>query len=55
MFSKRWVKSSTDGNERLFNEALYSHNLNSASTVLSTSLGKTFFVWRFILNENTLF
>ena len=25
------------------------------STVLSTSLGKTFFAWRFILNENILF
>ena len=24
-------------------------------TVLSTSLGKTFFAWRFILNENILF
>ena len=24
-------------------------------TVLSTSLGKTFFAWRFIVNENTLF
>ena len=24
-------------------------------TVLSTSLGKTFFAWRFILNENLLF
>ena len=27
----------------------------STSTVLSTSLGKTFFAWRFILNENILF
>ena len=26
-----------------------------SSTVLSTSLGKTFFAWRFILNENILF
>ena len=25
------------------------------TTVLSTSLGKTFFAWRFILNENLLF
>ena len=25
------------------------------ATVLSTSLGKTFFAWRFILNENILF
>ena len=25
------------------------------TTVLSTSLGKTFFAWRFILNENILF
>ena len=25
------------------------------TTVLSTSLGKTFFAWRFILNENSLF
>ena len=24
-------------------------------TILSTSLGKTFFAWRFILNENILF
>ena len=29
----------------------YSNNI----TVLSTSLGKTFFAWRFILNENILF
>ena len=27
----------------------------SFATVLSTSLGKTFFAWRFILNENILF
>ena len=26
-----------------------------APTVLSTSLGKTFFAWRFVLNENILF
>ena len=26
-----------------------------STTVLSTSLGKTFFAWRFILNENILF
>ena len=25
------------------------------TTVLLTSLGKTFFAWRFILNENSLF
>ena len=25
------------------------------ATVLSTSLGKTFFAWHFILNENILF
>ena len=25
------------------------------TTVLSASLGKTFFAWRFILNENLLF
>ena len=29
--------------------------MNSETTVLSTFLGKTFFVWRFILNENILF
>ena len=28
---------------------------HSSVTVLSTSLGKTFFAWRFILNENILF
>ena len=30
-------------------------NAHNAITVLSTSLGKTFFAWRFILNENILF
>ena len=29
--------------------------LTEQSTVLSTSLEKTFFAWRFILNENLLF
>ena len=28
---------------------------SKATTILSTSLGKTFFAWRFILNENILF
>ena len=27
---------------------------DTLTTVLSTSLGKTFFAWRFILNENIL-
>ena len=30
-------------------------NMFVNTTVLSTSLGKTFFAWRFILNENILF
>ena len=30
-------------------------HVNSLSTVLLTSLGKTFFAWRFIINENILF
>ena len=29
--------------------------INHDPTVLSTSFGKTFFAWRFILNENVLF
>ena len=29
--------------------------VNNILTVLSTSLGKTFLAWRFILNENILF
>ena len=31
------------------------HKPEIRTTVLSTSLGKTFFAWRFILNENILF
>ena len=31
------------------------HDWSAWPTVLSTSLGKMFFAWRFILNENILF
>ena len=36
-------------------EMFSGENKINISTVLSTTLGKTFFAWRFILNENILF
>ena len=33
----------------------YKQYPNKHTTVLSTSLGKTYFAWRFLLNENILF
>ena len=41
-----WINLQMDINNQSINQLL---------TVLSTSLGKTFFAWRFILNENILF
>ena len=43
------------GKQRLVDVAQAACPFLFTTTVLSTSLGKTFFAWRFILNENILF
>ena len=60
LLRKKWNFVETlhmDSSELLYAslKMIFSLSTNMATTVLSTSLGKTVFAWRFILNENILF